>query len=184
MASIHRRLRPYRQAGLYRSRTGPPSAPTPAQRQTVATLREQLVADHLHDDPTAGQSVILDLLTFAKIRHSDATSYLAAMPRPWVDRRSHRAWQVVHDLGRLERHIARLTLALVDPVLERRLAAPEDLTAYVARKDADAAKAAKQVAGDGVLDPCQPTSLPTTAAQEQGAGVGSVQSAQRGSGSS
>jgi hypothetical protein len=86
----------------------------------VATLRDQLIADHLHDDPTAAQQVILDLLTFAKIRHADATSYLTTVPRPWIDRRSRRAWTIVHDLGRLERHIARLTLALVDPVLERR----------------------------------------------------------------
>lgn len=133
---MHRRLRPYRQAGLYRGRTGTPT-PTPAQRQSIATLRDQLVADHLQDDPTAGQQVILDLLTFAKARHADATSYLVTMPRPWIDRRSHRAWQIVHDLGRLERHIAKLTLALMDPVLERRLAPPEDLHDYIARKDAE-----------------------------------------------
>ena len=59
MASRHdlsRRLRPWRNAGLYCTRP-----PTPAQRQTATTLREQLTADHLHGDPTAGQQVILDL---------------------------------------------------------------------------------------------------------------------------
>lgn len=135
MAAKPRRLRPWKPAGLYATR-----APTPAQRQSVATLRDALVADHLHD-ATAGQQVILDLLTFAKVRHADATSYLLTMPRPWIDRRSHRAWQIVHDLGRLERHIARLTLALMDPMLERRLAPPEDLAAYIARKDAEQAAA-------------------------------------------
>jgi hypothetical protein len=96
MASIHRRLRPCRQAGLYRGRTtGTEPPPTPTQQRSIATLRDQLVADHLHDDPTAGQSVILDLLTFAKVRHADATSYLAQMPRPWIDRRAHRAWRIV-----------------------------------------------------------------------------------------
>src|SRR5262245_34197881 len=130
MASLHRRLRPYRQAGLYRSKP----APSLAAR---VTLREQLLADHLHDDPTAGQSVILDLLTFAKVRHDDATNYLASMPRPWIDRKSHRMWQVVHDLGRLERHIAKLMLALVDPALERRPEPVEALADYVARKDAE-----------------------------------------------
>src|SRR4029077_13169322 len=105
----------------------------------LATLRDQLVADHLHDDPTAGQQVILDLLTFAKVRHADATSYLAQVPRPWLDRRSHRAWQIVHDLGRLERHIAKLMLVLVDPTLERRPEPVETLADYVARKDAEQA---------------------------------------------
>jgi hypothetical protein len=137
MASRHdltRRLRPWRNAGLYRTRP-----PTPAQQQTAMTLREQLVTDHLHNDPTAGQQVILDLLTFAKVRHADATSYLASMPRPWIDRKSHQAWRVVHDLGRLERHIARLMLALVDPALERRPEPVETLSAYVARRDAEQA---------------------------------------------
>jgi hypothetical protein len=131
---MSRRLRPWRNAGLYRTKP-----PTPAQERTAATLRDQLVADHLHNDPTAGQQVILDLLTFAKVRHADATSSLATMPRPWIDRRSHRAWQVVHDLGRLERHIAKLLLVLADPTLERRPEPVETLADYVARKDAEQA---------------------------------------------
>ncbi len=122
--------------------------------------------------------MILDLLTFAKIRHSDATAYLSTMPRPWVDRRSHRAWQVVHDLGRLERHIARLMLALVDPVLERRLAPPEDLAAYIARNGAE-----QSAAGSPESAPADPAS-DHGGSQEQGASVESVPSAQRGSGSS
>ncbi|HJW68008.1 MAG TPA: hypothetical protein VJ829_01490, partial [Candidatus Binatia bacterium] len=139
MASIHRRLRPYRQAGLYRGRTsGTPPAPTPNQQRSIASLRDQLVADHLQNDPTAAQQVILDLLVFSKVRHADATAYLSTMPRPWIDRRAHRAWRIVDDLARMERHIARLTLALVDPVLERRPQPVETLADYVAKKDAEA----------------------------------------------
>jgi hypothetical protein len=176
MAGRTRRLRPWKPAGLYRD-----TPPSPAQRQSAATLRDQLITDHLSNDPTAGQSVILDLLTFAKIRHADATSYLATMPRPWIDRRSHRAWQIVHDLGRLERHIAKLLLALVDPSLERRPQPIEDLTSYVARRDAE------QAAKDTLPAPADPAPVPESpgadhsSAQEQGAGVGSVQSVQRGS---
>ena len=129
MRGEHRRFRPYRSTRLYS--TGPP---TTRQQHAAGNLRDQLAADHLHSDPTAGQQVILDLLVFAKARHADATSYLATMPRPWIDRRSHRAWQIVHDLGRLERHIARLMLALVDPALERRPEPVETLADYVARR--------------------------------------------------
>jgi hypothetical protein len=100
MPSIHRRLRPYRPAGLYRGRTGPPQPPTPTQQRSLATLRDQLVADHLHDDPTAGQSVILDLLTFAKIRHSDATSYPLTRP----PRIAEQLGEVVHALRVLQPH--------------------------------------------------------------------------------
>jgi hypothetical protein len=175
MASIHRRLRPYRQAGLYRGRaSGTPPAPTPTQQRSIATLRDELVADHLQNDPTAGQSVILDLLTFAKVRHADATNYLATMPRPWVDRRSHRAWQIVHDLGRLERHIAKLTQALVDPVLERRPQPVETLADYVAKKDAEATNGPP--AGDPAPVPQAPaaeTSKPSNWSE------GSAESAER-----
>jgi len=101
---------------------------------------------------------------------------LATMPRPWIDRRSHSAWQIVHDLGRLERHIAKLVLALVDPSLERRSQPIEDLTGYVARKDAEqAAKDTPPAAADPAPVPASPGA---------GASVSSVQSPQRGSGSS
>jgi hypothetical protein len=174
MAAKPRRLRPWKPAGLYATR-----APTPAQRQTAATLRDKLLTDHLQNDPTAGQSVVLDLLTFAKIRHADATSYLATMPRPWIDRRSHRAWQIVHDLGRLERHIAKLVLALVDPSLERRPQPIEDLTSYMARKDAE------QAAAGTPPPPADPALVPESPAPHRGtAQEECAQSAQRGSGSS
>jgi len=117
-------------------RAGPPS---PAQSTAAATLRDALVADHLANDPTAAQRVILDLLVFAKARHADVANYLMGMPRPWVDRRSRRAWRITHDLSQLERHIARLTTALVDPVLERRPKPIESVKDYVARKDAERA---------------------------------------------
>jgi hypothetical protein len=109
---------------------------------------------------------------------------LATMPRPWIDRRSHSAWQIVHDLGRLERHIAKLVLALVDPSLERRSQPIEDLTGYVARKDAEqAAKDTPPAAADPAPVPASP-GADHSSAQEQGASVSSVQSPQRGSGSS
>jgi hypothetical protein len=150
-----RRLRPWRATGIYRGyRSGTPPAPTPSQQRSIATLREQLLADHLHNDATAGQSVILDLLTFAKIRHADAMTYLSQMPRPWIDRRAHRAWRIVDDLARMERHIARLTLALVDPVLERRPTPPMDLTSYVAQRDAEkAAQDARPTVPEGANVP-------------------------------
>ena len=135
MPGVQRRIRRYHSTGMYRGRNGPP---TPQQRQTAATLRDELVTDHMRGDPTAGQRVILDLLTFAKIRHADATTYLAGMEHPWVDRRSRRAWTIVHDLGRLERHIARLVQALVDPALERRPQPIETLADYAARVNAEA----------------------------------------------
>ena len=167
MASIHRRLRPYRQAGLYRGRTGPPPAPTPTQQRSIATLRtDQLVADHLQNDPTGGQQVILDLLTFAE--ECRTATPRRTCPRclvPRVDRRSHRAWQVVHDLRRLERHIARLMLALVEPGLERRLAPPEDLAAYIARNGAE-----QSAAGSPESAPADPAS-DDGGSQEQGACV-------------
>jgi hypothetical protein len=150
---------------MYRGgRNGPP---TPQQRQSAAALRDQLVADHLNGDPTAGQQVVLDLLTFAKIRHADCTTYLANMPRPWVDRRSHRAWTITHDLAKLERHIARLMLALVDPALERRLQPPEDLASYVARIDAEAEKNLTDLpAGNNPSNPDNPPEpLPTEAGE-------------------
>jgi hypothetical protein len=139
MPNGQRRIRPWRATGLYRGKPAT-SAPTPAQQRSITGLREQFLTDHLRGDPTAGQQVILDLLVFAKIRHADAMAYLSTMPRPWIDRRSHRAWRVVEDLSRMERHIARLTLALVDPVLERRPQPVETLADYVAKKDAEGAK--------------------------------------------
>jgi hypothetical protein len=159
MPAVPRRFRPYRQAGLYRGRaSGTPPAPTPQQRQSIADLRERLVADHLQNDPTAGQQVILDLLVFAKVRHADATSYLSTMPRPWIDRRAHRAWRIVGDLARMERHIAKLVSALVDPALERKLAPPMDLTEYVAKKDAE--KAAEAANGGSPPAPEQAPGAP------------------------
>jgi hypothetical protein len=180
MPNGQRRIRPWRATGLYRGRaTGTTPAPTPQQRQSVADLRDRLVADHLQNDPTAGQQVILDLLTFAKIRHADAMNYLSTMPRPWIDRRAHRAWRIVGDLARMERHIAKLVTALVDPALERRLSPPEDLAAYIARKDAEAANGGSPPAPE---DPA-PVSPPAASDSSnwKGAGAESAESAQRGS---
>jgi hypothetical protein len=153
--SLHRRLRPYRPSGLYR--LGPPSV---QQQQAAAPLRDQLVTDHLNGEPTAAQKVILDLLIFAKAKHADAAHYLMSLPRPWCDKRSRSAWKIVHDTSKLERHVARLVAALVDPVLERRPTPPMDLTAYVAQRDAE--KAAQEAA------------TPEGAKNPQGTEVGSL----------
>jgi hypothetical protein len=96
----------------------------------------------------SGQKIILDLLSFAKAKHADAAHYLMTQPRPWCDRKSRRAWQIVHDTSKLERHVARLVAALLDPVLERRPVPVEDLTTYIARKDAEAAED-KPLASEG-----------------------------------
>jgi hypothetical protein len=173
MASLHRRLRPYQPAGLYRGRAnGTPPAPTPNQQRSIASLRDQLVTDHLQNDPTAGQQVILDVLCFAKIRHADAMAYLSRMPRPWIDRRAHRAWRIVGDLARMERHIAKLVSALVDPALERRLAPPMDLTEYVAKKDAE--KAAE--AANGGSPPASGDPAPVPQATDHGSAETPVES--------
>jgi hypothetical protein len=124
-------------------RLGPPSQ---EQQAAAQPLRAGLIADHLRNDPTAGQRVILDVLTFAKARHADCAQYLLGMPRPWVDRCSRTAWKIVHDASRLERHVARLTAALVNPALERKLVPPEDLSAHVARMDAEKAAREAQAA--------------------------------------
>jgi hypothetical protein len=102
--------------------------------------------------------VILDLLLFAKARHADCAQYLLSLPRPWCDKRSRSAWRVVHDASKLERHVARLTAALVDPVLERKLAPAEDVRALAARMDAEATAReaqtqAEEAAHDSALDP-------------------------------
>src|SRR5262249_2571639 len=52
MPTGQRRLRPYRPSGMYRAQA------TPAQQTAAAGLREQLIQDHLHGDPSAGQQVI------------------------------------------------------------------------------------------------------------------------------
>jgi hypothetical protein len=130
-----RRLRPWRPSGLYR-KAGPL---TPAQEHAAAPLREQLITDHLNGDPSAAQKVLLDLLVFAKVKHADVASFLMRQPRLWCDRRSRSAWKIVHDTSKLERHVARLVAALVDPVLERRPVPVEDLTSYIVRKDAEKA---------------------------------------------
>jgi hypothetical protein len=129
MRAEHRRFRPYRASRLYSA--GPP---TTQQQQAAGNLREQLIADHLRGEPTAAQRIILDLLSFAKAKHADAANYLMQLPRPWCDRKGHRAWQIVHDTSKLERHVARLVSALVDPALERRPLPVETLADYVARR--------------------------------------------------
>jgi hypothetical protein len=158
---------------------------TAPQQTQAADIRERLIADHLGGAPSAAQDIVLGLLGAVAAKHADAWAYLRSMPKPWVNKRSNRSWELVHDLSKLERHCAKLIEVLVNPALERRPQPVEDLTAYVARKDAEAATAAEQAAGDGALDPVPADSTPDrSGAQEQGASVGSVQSVQRGSGSS
>jgi hypothetical protein len=130
MPSGPRRLRPYRPSGLYRAQT------TPAQQQAAASLREQLIADHLHGDPSAGQQILLGLLSSAAARHTSVANYLRTLPHPWVSRKTNRAWGIVMDLAKIERHVARLVAALCDPSLERKALPVEDLQSYIARKTA------------------------------------------------
>jgi hypothetical protein len=81
---------------------------------------------------------------------------------------------------------------LVDPALERKPVPPEDLTAYVARKDAEQAKAAERAAGDAALNPESADATQQQGASVEsvksvgggGAGAKSAESAQRGSGTS
>lgn len=131
MPSGPRRLRPWRPSGLYRNK-----ALTPQQQQTAGTLRDQLAAD-LGQDPSAAQRILLDLVAIAKVKHADAAHYLMSLPRPWVDKRSRSVWRIVHDTSKLERHVARLVQALVDPALERRPQPVETLADYAARVTAE-----------------------------------------------
>jgi hypothetical protein len=177
MPSRHRRIRPYRPSGLYRA--GPPTA---QQQQTGATLRDQLIADKGGPEAvTTAESMLIDLIIAAVVKHQDAMNYLRGMPRPWVNRRSQTSWRLVRDTTLLATHLQGL---LRDLGWERRPQPIEDLTSYVARKDAE------QAAKDTLPAPADPATVPESpsadhsSAQEQGAGVGSVQSAQRGSGSS
>jgi hypothetical protein len=129
MASVHRRIRPWRASNLYRQR------PTPQQLAAGATLREQLIADRGGPDVVStAESMLIDLIVAAKVKHADAHNYLVQLPRPWANRKSHAVWRVVLDAAYLERHLARLLMALG---LERRAEAVETLTDYVARKDAE-----------------------------------------------
>jgi hypothetical protein len=128
MPARPRRLRPYRASGLY-------AAPAPP----ATGLREQLIADHLGGEPSAAQSILLGLLSSAVAKHASVSNYLRSLPHPWVNKRRNAAWQIVHDLSKLERHVARLVAARVDPALERRPRPVEDLATYIARRDAETA---------------------------------------------
>jgi hypothetical protein len=143
MADKPRRFRPYRASGMYR---GVLTAP---QQQQATDIRERLIADHLGGEPSAAQDIVLGLLGTAAAKHADAWAYLRSLPKPWVNRRSNRSWELVHDLSRLERHCAKLIEVLVNPALERRAQPPEDLAAYIARKDAEAAVPADPEPEDG-----------------------------------
>jgi hypothetical protein len=126
-----RRYRPYRASGLYR---GVPTAP---QQTQAADIRDRLIADHLGGAPSAAQDIVLGLLGAAAAKHADAWAYLRAMPKPWVNRRSNRSWELVHDLSKLERHCAKLIEVLVNPALERREPPAENLADYVTRMSED-----------------------------------------------
>jgi hypothetical protein len=127
----NRRFRPYRTSGLYAQK------PTPAQLSAGATLREQLIADRGGPDVVStAESMLIDLIVAAKVKHADVHNYLVRLPRPWCNRKSHQAWRIVLDAAYLERHLAKLLLALG---LERRPEAVETLADYVARKDAEQA---------------------------------------------
>src|SRR5262245_20378783 len=102
MATGRRRFRAYHHVGLYKKRL------TPTQLQAAGTLNQQLVADHLDGDPTSGQAVILALIGAAAARHKDAWDYLQTLPKPWIDKRSRRAWKLTHDLSLLEKHVSKL----------------------------------------------------------------------------
>jgi hypothetical protein len=133
MATGSRRLRPWRAHRLY-------AAPTPAQQTVAQGVKGRLIADHLGgQEPTTGQDTVLSLLACAIARHSQAVKYLATVPTPWMNRKSHTPWQVLSDMRREERHIAKLIQALVDPALERKPVEVEDLATYIERKDAEKA---------------------------------------------
>jgi hypothetical protein len=93
---------------------------------------------------------VLSLLACAITRHSQATEYLAGVPTPWMNRKTHAPWGVLADMRGEEKHIARLLESLVNPNLERRPAEVEDLRSYVARRDAE--KVAAQDAGVEPVD--------------------------------
>jgi len=101
---------------------------------TPDQLAAQLASD-LGGDPSAAQLVLIDLAVKAKLKHQVVSSYLNTLEVPWVDRRSHRAWRLVHDLAKLERHVARLIQAVMNPALARRAAPVMDLHEYIARHD-------------------------------------------------
>jgi len=124
-------LRPWRPSGVHRS------VPTAPQQQQATDIRERLIADHLGGEPSAAQDIVLGLLGAAAAKHADAWAYLRSLPKPWVNRRSNRSWELVHDLSRLEKHCAKLIEVSVNPALERRAQPPEDLSAYIARVDAE-----------------------------------------------
>jgi hypothetical protein len=104
MASGPRRLRPWRPSGLYRAQ------PTPQQLERVGSLRDQLVADR--GDPemvTAAESLLIDLICAASIKHGDAIAYLQTLPRPWCNKRSRACLPVVlHTTTSLASHLAGL----------------------------------------------------------------------------
>jgi hypothetical protein len=97
------RLRAWHPSGLYRKQ------PTPAQEVAKATLREQLVADRGGPEVlTTAESLLIDLIVAAAVKHNDAISYLRTLPQPWVNRRSHVSWGIVRDTTSLASHLASL----------------------------------------------------------------------------
>jgi hypothetical protein len=107
MPALHRRIRPYRTHGLYRT------GPTQQQLTAGATLKDQLVNDLGGPDVVStAESMLIDLIVAAKVKHADAVNYLVALPRPWCNRKSHAVWKVVLDTTRLEAHLCKLLQAL------------------------------------------------------------------------
>jgi len=80
---------------------------------------------------TTAEGLLIDLISAAAIKHSDAISYLKTLPRPWCKKRSHAAWPIVKDTTYLAPHLAGLPK---DLGYDRRAKPVEDLTEVLARK--------------------------------------------------
>jgi len=119
---------------------------TTGEQGTAAELQLALQADHC-PDPSAAQRIVLALVASAAARHRNVSSYLHGLPGPWVDKRSRKAWRLVHDVSTLEAHVAKLVELLASPALARAAAPPEDLDSYVARFDAADADSSGTPAG-------------------------------------
>jgi hypothetical protein len=103
MASGPRRLRAWKPSGFYRR------APTPRQVERASSLREQLVADRGGREMlTTAESLLIDLIVGAAVKHNDAISYLRGLPRPWANRKTHASWPIVLNTTALANHLAGL----------------------------------------------------------------------------
>jgi hypothetical protein len=124
--------------------------PTEQQLTAGATLKDQLIADRGGPDMVStAESMLIDLVVAAKVKHADAVNYLVQLPRPWVNRRSNECWRIVLDTTKLEHHLCRLLLALG---LDRR-AADVDLIDEIQRLHAEDAEDAAPDAAVATPEP-------------------------------